>query len=1029
MSDFKSNKISHVVGPAARMTLLAAFLFAIAALVFWAQYPVSSQEGLANFAKVENVLTELRRTGGPAWWGWAFQGGTSLAPWWGTSLTSAVLALCAALFGTGLGIKISMLAGVPVAGFGAFLLVRRLSGSEAAGVWAGLAYASSAGIWVRMMAVEHVVVVWALALLPYAAWSLLRLLEEPAAKNALLAAVMCSAVALTYSKAALLAMPVLGALVLWGFWKHCGVAGWVRPGVWGTLLGGVVVLGVLPNLPALRESGFAALFEFGPLEGWKQSFASKSALHFFDRLGGLSGGFRSDFAPTTAAGGMYLGAVLLLAVGMVVVLRRRMLGGDDRRMAGAFRLSCGLALFAFWLSFGPFSVVSGTLRALQASGEAADVFPAVLWGVIGLQGWLIWGLLPERMPLKKSSAILLMAVYFLVPGFGLVSWLPFYRDLRAPFDFYQVGGLVWACAAGGIALAMLLESRWTLARPGIRRAGLAVIAVVWGLDFAGHATLGAKSALPAGTYAEFLDAARFLKDSPARGGVLAMSGRYFYLQVPSLTGRALVQEAFQSYLQQRGYAALLAAGYSSMADFMELLRVAGVRYVLIDREDPDLPKEFAAMLGERLPSVHRSRFFEILENPAALAPAFGASEAVLFAGDQPPDFPAALEAAGRNLLAVGQTLPGESAGTISEGKLEIEEDFKKPGGSPFFTIADVRREASSRISLGSVEGAKWIVVPEAWNPGWTASAGGKSVPVYRALGALLAVENPGVPVEFTYRAPAWYDWCLWTALGGWLVVLPAAFLKSVRREESASEHSGGGEISRTLVVTPTYNEAESLPRLLDRIFAADPALEVLVVDDGSPDGTAGIVRARPEFGKSLHLIERSGKLGLGSAYREGFRWAKDHGYDACAEIDADLSHDPADLPRLVARVREGADVVIGSRYLDGLRVVNWPEHRLLISSFATQFVRFFTGIPLTDATSGFKVLRLSALDGIDWNDVRAEGYAFQVELHHALWKSGARIEEVPITFTEREEGKTKMSAAIALEAMSRVVELGLNHKR
>jgi dolichol-phosphate mannosyltransferase len=201
---------------------------------------------------------------------------------------------------------------------------------------------------------------------------------------------------------------------------------------------------------------------------------------------------------------------------------------------------------------------------------------------------------------------------------------------------------------------------------------------------------------------------------------------------------------------------------------------------------------------------------------------------------------------------------------------------------------------------------------------------------------------------------------------------------------------------------------------------------VLVIDDASPDGTAAIARNHPLFGKRLFLLERKGKLGLGSAYREGFRWAAGHGYDSCIEIDADLSHNPADVPRLLNALDAGADAAIGSRYLDGLRVVNWPEHRLLISSFATQFVRFFTGMPLTDATSGFKALRVETLNRLDWDKIRAEGYGFQVELHHALWQAGARLAEVPITFTERREGHTKMTAGIALEAVRRVIALSLS---
>jgi len=201
------------------------------------------------------------------------------------------------------------------------------------------------------------------------------------------------------------------------------------------------------------------------------------------------------------------------------------------------------------------------------------------------------------------------------------------------------------------------------------------------------------------------------------------------------------------------------------------------------------------------------------------------------------------------------------------------------------------------------------------------------------------------------------------------------------------------------------------------------SVQILVVDDGSPDGTAGIVKSLPEFGSRVHLMERPEKMGLASAYKDGFQWALKRDFDAVLEIDADLSHAPSDIPALIQALDEGADLAIGSRYLNGIRVLNWAKHRLFLSLFAGSYTRFISGLPLTDPTSGFKAIRSAVLRQLDWQDFQAEGYGFQIELHYYAWKRGFVLREVPIVFTERRAGASKMSLEIALEASLRVLQL------
>lgn len=229
---------------------------------------------------------------------------------------------------------------------------------------------------------------------------------------------------------------------------------------------------------------------------------------------------------------------------------------------------------------------------------------------------------------------------------------------------------------------------------------------------------------------------------------------------------------------------------------------------------------------------------------------------------------------------------------------------------------------------------------------------------------------------------------------------------------------------RKLVIIPTYNEKENIEAMISKVFSLDEAFEMLVIDDGSPDGTADIVRDRQkEFPDRLHLLERAGKQGLGTAYIAGFRWGIEHGFDYICEMDCDFSHNPDDLVRLYRTAAEGYDVVVGSRYVQGVNVVNWPMSRLLISYFASKYVRFVTGMPLNDATAGFVCYSRRALQTIDLDDIRMKGYGFQIEMKYSAWKVGLRLKEESIIFVERRDGVSKMSGGIFREALFGVLAL------
>ncbi|MDD7119277.1 MAG: polyprenol monophosphomannose synthase [Bacteroidales bacterium] len=229
---------------------------------------------------------------------------------------------------------------------------------------------------------------------------------------------------------------------------------------------------------------------------------------------------------------------------------------------------------------------------------------------------------------------------------------------------------------------------------------------------------------------------------------------------------------------------------------------------------------------------------------------------------------------------------------------------------------------------------------------------------------------------------------------------------------------------RKIVIIPTYNEKENIERIIRKVFSLDGGYEILIIDDGSPDGTAAIVKSlQKEFPDRLNLIERAGKLGLGTAYITGFKWALGHGYDYIFEMDADFSHDPDDLPRLLEACKDGEGVAIGSRYCDGISVVNWPIGRIIMSYYASVYVRTVLRMKVFDCTAGYKCYSRRVLETIDLDNVKMKGYGFQIEMKYTAWKLGFPIREVPVIFVNRKAGSSKMSGSIFGEAFWGVLKL------
>ncbi len=236
--------------------------------------------------------------------------------------------------------------------------------------------------------------------------------------------------------------------------------------------------------------------------------------------------------------------------------------------------------------------------------------------------------------------------------------------------------------------------------------------------------------------------------------------------------------------------------------------------------------------------------------------------------------------------------------------------------------------------------------------------------------------------------------------------------------------NSGNQMNKALVIIPTYNEIDNITKMIEQVLDLDPDLHLLIVDDNSPDGTGDYVEEASKENPRVKLIRRAGKLGLGTAYVEGFKYMLSNGYDLAIQMDADFSHDPSVIIKMLEEI-EVNDLIIGSRYIQGVNVINWPMQRLLLSYFANKYTKIVTGLPVKDATGGFKCFRRKVLESIDLDSIHSNGYSFQIEMNFKAWKKGFKIKEIPIVFTERAEGTSKMSKKIVHEAVFMVWKLRL----
>jgi dolichol-phosphate mannosyltransferase len=1004
---------------------------------------------LANYAKAKDLWDLMVINKGFAWWTPNYLGGAPTAPLAGTGLTMFWMVLGGAFGDPVLGGKVLGFLSLSVSGVLMFAFIRRLTGDGPAGWIAAFLYAFGPQAALRLAGNEHMPVIFSMPYPPLIGWGLVEIATRSSGRGIVVLALSVAAMSLTFNKITAVFAPVALGLAIWIHFRYPHKT---MPLIRGCLIAGGIFLflGIFPQLPGLREASRMTLFTSDPLLGWQSSFSIKAPISWFDRGGVLMQGMPSNF--TVDEGGFYLGIIVVLATAVALEVCRR---GSESNLDGPLKLFISLFLLVQWFSLGPRSGFGGIMEFLKSAQGIQDWVLPIFW-ISALGPIAVLALIWPNGKWKWPTFAIALAVYMFLPGFFLFELIPLAGTVRAPWSFWQVGGAFCLAGVGGLAVMRFC--------PGKTRSWLPALAViVASLDFTPYYAKFFKPGLEAGTYQSFLEAATFLSSQQKPGSILPLSGRYFYMQLPQLTGHPISTEAFQAYFMSRGVRAIQDAGGSS-PDFMKVsLNLQGVRYILLDRKDVDTPEQLQTTFKEHYPVIYENPYFTVLENPNSLAPGFLARNYVSI-----PPFKYEYAAADLGLARL-YFLPVEIKGVEmsdpdlagimnpQNGEVELTAGFCDKEGDPF-RLLDPSTCLHVRPNLWKIfpQGiAGWLVLTQAWHPDWHVVVDGVKSEVQRVAVAFSGIRiGEGIrEVAFVFAPPIWVSLSLGIGLGSWIFVLVgAAYLRFSNSEttwkkwwegedldfdkliqaSSGKSFSVAKEIqarydkpAKPLVVLPTYNEAEMIQVALDEVLAKAPGVDVLVVDDGSPDGTASKVKGHSAFKKRLHIMERPGKAGLGSAYRAAFKWALENGYDSVVEMDADLSHDPADVPRLLAALSEGADMAVGSRYLNGIRILNWPQSRLWISTFGGFYARTLTGLPMTDPTSGFKAIRRRVLEDLNWEKFTAQGYGFQVELHFFSWQAGFKIVEVPIVFTERRQGDSKMSTQIALEAAKRVFQLAV----
>lgn len=755
--------------------LLSLFLFffcGILAAGWLSQNPTHEELYGSGGRFIHEFKATLFSPGGFSWWSTNFMQGHSTSNLALSALPISIGIIFVHLFGDPAGIKLAALAVIPLAAFAMFLFVRKLIKNEWTALIAALLYILSASMLTRIANFEHWIGSYAYIFPPLIFWSFLKILEEGSLRSSVLLAFSWAGMMLSYTKLALMFLPLAAIFFFWLFQTQSNHRFFLIRGT-AIALGCVFFLAGILFFPLLREYSFVAGFHFDPFLDWQHAFCLKNMISVLDRNNQLLVGMPPLFF--TDRGQFYIGLVILGAIAFSYWKLGRTSALFQTKEGVLFRLFLGISLTALWLSYGPYSPLTGLLDFLRAASNITSWVIPFVW-LLTLLPLLLLDIIIPRGHRHLLWFVVSALIYFFIPGFLILEKLPLFHDIRAPWGFWEIGCFA-ATIVGAIALQWIFSF---INNTSYRIAYVLILGLITLLDSSSYIGKFFTPGLPEKTFSDFHAAEMFLKSSSIEGRVYPLSARYFYLRTPMESGKGLTSEASWNHFQMKGARALLQAANSSTQAFQTYACIAGVSHLLVDKEDPFTSPDLQNTMAQLYPLAFDSEMIRVLENKNSLAPAFLARDYITVEPDSYEITSALLEAVARfNVvpLEIPQHLHYPYLAGVAARKtgVQISQQYTSQRGKVFQRIpfAAPRLNASTMSFLPPSPTQGWLVVTEAWHPDWKATAQEKSIPIYKAFTGLMAIPLDGIEgtVTFKFTPPFWYNLCLIIVVLSWLVLL------------------------------------------------------------------------------------------------------------------------------------------------------------------------------------------------------------------------------------------------------------------
>ena len=723
-------------------------------------------------------LWDMFRANGAAWTPNYLLGHSSMVYSTGaiaTFLTSIFVHLFGWFFGTFITLKLLILCFMPASAVAMWLLMRKLGASDAMSWLAALLYMVLPSIQVAIGIYEHWTVGLCFVFVPLILRGILAVAEKTTPQELLWLGLSASALALSYTKIAVVIAPIL---ILWTIESLRQNPANIRRALIGYAfaLAIAALTAILILLPGSREFGFAAGFLFDPVDGWKHHYAFKTPLLWIDLWGLLTRGSPELMGDAQM---FQIGLIPLAALSFALSLSS-LAEWRATQLGRWFLILTGCWLLSIWFASGPDGILLGHINTLKTSQGIPDTSIPLLWLSLVWIGWLIYRTSSQLLPKNAWVPALITLFVLAVPVFRIAEFFPLFKDIRAPESFWSVGGFCCLSAAVGMAFWMLftevISEGWR--KPLAIAVGLLMLVELYPIHSA-YWTRGMDRQL----FTEFDQAASFLKTAPIEGRVHPLSGRYFYLTLPEKAGRALDSEALLRHFQLKWVRHLEVAGNSSGDAIRSYMNLAGVAYILLDKEDPFSPKQMQDFFRSVYPVAFENRYFAVLANPTTLYPAFLAKDFVALPPESYAMAPATLQLLPQNIITVemggvDRNMPGFAGMAKGPNQIELLQQYQGKAGQPLGRVPLVgnRMDNYQRMTYQlppTVSG--WLVVSEAYHPDWTVTIDGKPAQTTRAEAALLGTFVPAGSheVTFKFKAPAWYSLCLALGTLSWIVALAA----------------------------------------------------------------------------------------------------------------------------------------------------------------------------------------------------------------------------------------------------------------